>query len=896
MSIIKPLFDKREFKSSKMENNIKYVLVSDKTLDRSYVYINVKCGSFNEPPEYGGLAHFLEHMLFMGSEKYKGENDFNNKLTEYGGMSNAYTTDYETAYYMILFTEGLHEMLDIFSRFFIDPLFLQDSVEREMNAVNNEHLKNINTDMWMLEHFCRSLSNKNLFTTGSLETLNKPDIRDKLIEFYKKYYVSNNISICIASKLSIDELEKMINTTFIDVKKHSNNHTNNGIEFKEKGCDYFLKSISELYELNYVWEIPEQYNTMQYRTLEFNILGTLLTDNNEKGMKFYLINNGLIDNMHYAVNNYGIFTICFSLTQNGMDNIDKIDSILYGYLETIYDGDIMNRCKFLNSIYQENFNNMNRMDNIDLCNMLSSNHHYYESNNIYIANTIIQNIKENSHYVDLYRKYINNSNQIRILQTKKYHDETNLIKLSHYNTSYCKITLPNQSMESITFHPNNDNINPYMNSQLKIVEDLDIYEKPYLLDDRYWYGGCSRFNEPTIHIHLQFANHKLFKTVELYILLHIFTNLINFIISIKFYKAMQLGYHVVFNINTTLSTFYFNINCPNDINKIKIFLKEIIDFICNIKHYIKIISDTYIESIITKFKKNIVNLFYLNAADYNKYILSLLLNTNEYSPDIILQIKTKVRDVKKFYKKLFENVMLTTLVYGNINSSDALFEDLVKFTKLFKYANQTTCISPMLSANPFWLCDDNICPINNKTIILNHPNKEQTTNSIMFYYNIGKFTPKLYILSSMMIDILHDSFFDELRTKQQLGYLVKMYKSSMLENYYMLQHIQSNIEINKVITAINIFNTSLLKFIDKNKFEDYKHRIREQINENETSLMECYQKYSYEILHKTYMFDRKKILDNNINKITFDELINTIKSIINPDNCIKIIIKGHVKK
>ena len=137
-------------------------------------------------------------------------------------------------------------------------------------------------------------------------------------------------------------------------------------------------------------------------------------------------------------------------------------------------------------------------------------------------------------------------------------------------------------------------------------------------------------------------------------------------------------------------------------------------------------------------------------------------------------------DVKKFYKKLFENVMLTTLVYGNINSSDALFEDLVKFTKLFKYANQTTCISPMLSANPFWLCDDNICPINNKTIILNHPNKEQTTNSIMFYYNIGKFTPKLYMLSSMMIDILHDSFFDELRTKQQLGYLVKMYNSAII--------------------------------------------------------------------------------------------------------------------
>ena len=67
MTIIKPKFDIRKFKSSKLKNNIKYIIINDDKLDRTYVSVNVLTGSFNEPKDCGGLAHFLEHMLFMGS-------------------------------------------------------------------------------------------------------------------------------------------------------------------------------------------------------------------------------------------------------------------------------------------------------------------------------------------------------------------------------------------------------------------------------------------------------------------------------------------------------------------------------------------------------------------------------------------------------------------------------------------------------------------------------------------------------------------------------------------------------------------------------------------------------------------------------------------------------------
>jgi nardilysin len=51
----------------------------------------VNIGSFSDPPEAEGLAHFLEHMLFMGSEKYPDENEYDSYLTAHGGCCNAFT-------------------------------------------------------------------------------------------------------------------------------------------------------------------------------------------------------------------------------------------------------------------------------------------------------------------------------------------------------------------------------------------------------------------------------------------------------------------------------------------------------------------------------------------------------------------------------------------------------------------------------------------------------------------------------------------------------------------------------------------------------------------------------------------------------------------------------------
>lgn len=92
----------------------------------------VGVGSFSDPPHLPGLSHYLEHMLFMGSDKYPDENEYDAFLTRHGGSSNAFTELEFTNYHFDVQPEALRGALDRFAQFFISPLCLADSMEREV--------------------------------------------------------------------------------------------------------------------------------------------------------------------------------------------------------------------------------------------------------------------------------------------------------------------------------------------------------------------------------------------------------------------------------------------------------------------------------------------------------------------------------------------------------------------------------------------------------------------------------------------------------------------------------------------------------------------------------------------------------------------------------------------
>ena len=190
--------DDRKYRVMTLNNGLRVLLISDPNSNISAAAMDVPAGSFNDPPDYEGLAHFCEHMLFIGTKKYPETNQYSHFLQTHGGGDNAYTSTQNTNYFFNVEAEYFSTALDMFAHFFIDPLFSVGSVMDEMNAVNAEHQKNLHTDGWKLWQLLKNVSNPqhpfSQFSTGSLETLNKSDIHDQLLRYFISSYSANTVS------------------------------------------------------------------------------------------------------------------------------------------------------------------------------------------------------------------------------------------------------------------------------------------------------------------------------------------------------------------------------------------------------------------------------------------------------------------------------------------------------------------------------------------------------------------------------------------------------------------------------------------------------------------------------------------------------------------------------
>ena len=119
-----------------LPNELRVLLISNNKTSTAGAAMDVHSGFFQDT--LPGMAHFCEHMLFLGTEKYPEEGSYSQFLTSNGGTWNAFTRSEYTIYFFSVNSEKLTEAADIFAQFFIAPLFTESAVNREINAVNSE--------------------------------------------------------------------------------------------------------------------------------------------------------------------------------------------------------------------------------------------------------------------------------------------------------------------------------------------------------------------------------------------------------------------------------------------------------------------------------------------------------------------------------------------------------------------------------------------------------------------------------------------------------------------------------------------------------------------------------------------------------------------------------------
>ena len=212
--VIKSENDKRNYRYLTLENQLGVLLISDPSTEKSAAALDVNVGANQNPVDRAGLAHFLEHMLFLGTEKYPQAGEYQEFISQHGGKFNAYTAAENTNYFFEIDNDQLDVALDRFAQFFISPLFNPEYVERERNAVHSEYLAKLKDDGRREKDVYRELFNPDHpsanFSVGNLMTLADREgrpVREDMVAFYQQYYSSHLMNLSVSTLHAVIALE-----------------------------------------------------------------------------------------------------------------------------------------------------------------------------------------------------------------------------------------------------------------------------------------------------------------------------------------------------------------------------------------------------------------------------------------------------------------------------------------------------------------------------------------------------------------------------------------------------------------------------------------------------------------------------------------------------------------
>ena len=190
---------------------------ADYDTDSAAACAYVRSGALNDTEKFQGLAHFTEHMLFLGTNN-RPENSYTQLLTENGGSRNAATSEDATFFYFDVRNHALAKVLELFSEFFKSPTFSESGTAREINAIDSEFRKNFTSELrrvWQIEKSAMTDSESalNKFPTGNSQSLpneteeEKAALRQALKEYHQDCYSSNIMSLVLIGNYDLDELE-----------------------------------------------------------------------------------------------------------------------------------------------------------------------------------------------------------------------------------------------------------------------------------------------------------------------------------------------------------------------------------------------------------------------------------------------------------------------------------------------------------------------------------------------------------------------------------------------------------------------------------------------------------------------------------------------------------------
>ena len=923
--------DQNKYKAFKLDNELMVYLISNPTVEKGAGALEVRVGSLRDPREYQGLAHFLEHMLFIGSEKYPGEGEYMTFIGQNGGNTNAYTAATATNYHFEVADDKLLLALDMFAQFFISPLLKDSSAAKEVNAVNSEAEMYYNNDMWRKYNLnsllCDPKAELSKYNVGNLDTLGNlrghltlesdkvkaaeggapveqkpvdPAVEERkaklvqaLKDFHKKYYSANEMVLTVFTKGDLDKLEEHIINIFskIENKKVEHQHFKNDIApFSQAYKNKFVKAvpIAKNKTLEFRFRLKEFSGDIYSKSGDY--VSWLIGHESKGSILNLLIQEGLaleLSSGFSTTEDYVSSLDCVvKLTEKGAteEGIRQVASAVGSYINMLKKEGVQewihDEIKAINNLkyqYQDTSTGLNKC--VSLC---SNYHKYLEPENVLyngyerrtfnkeLTKEIIDSLTlENVHIL-----YFNHEFDAATFSTDPFYKTKYLVgdvpadiatSFKSGDLSWSKLKDLIHLPEKNTFIPRHFDLKALPAEAKKTPEKVAEDERSTA-----WHWQDNKFKLPKASASLQIyleANGFIY-SAENNILLQIWTLLFdNEFRSVK-YMAEMAAIDSSLSLNT--HGVVLSVNCFDE--SLKPFILKVIEVMKQME------ANGFTPEQFLNQRDNLEKAFDKSTKEAPfRYVMAEVSNfvTSNY-----VSTAEKLEAIKNvtyehaiaFSKKLFQKVRFEWLIEGNVTKEEATDIATTFNASFFKELNSK--VLPKSETGEYRVVK---LPENTNHILeLNSVVPAEQNSCFWKLFEICN-GDKLSAEINFIMNWIRSPYFEDLRTQQQLGYVVAAFNRVYNGVRVVCFLIQSNVKsTHYCVERTHIFLEQMKKELENMpsaKFEEIRSGVLTNLRDPNKRLSEQFNEDWSEIRSHQFKFNRREWVAEKVEKLTQETVV-----------------------
>lgn len=764
IEITKSPNDERGYRFRELDNGLKVLLISDGKADKSAAALSVFRGSLDDPADRLGLAHFLEHMLFIGTEKYPEPDAYFKFVQSNGGSSNAYTAADHTNYFFDIQPQAFREGLDRFAQFFIAPLFSKEYVERERNAVNSEYQLQIKQDGWRAFTVQKVAYNQehplSRFNIGTLETLGG-DVHSSLLTFFEEQYSANQMSLVVISPESLDELESYVLPMFSEIK-------NRNLEPPVRNMPVFggddlpavirHDNIKDEYQVSYTFPIPATLPHYHKKPVQYvaNLVGhegegslhKLLT---EKGwISFLSAGDSKLDKKTSAL------VVTIQLTEQGIDHVPEITGYLFEYLDLLKTSEIEAWLYDEQAMVAElGFRFKEKIPSITTVQSLAPNLAYYPVEDILIAPFLMEEFD-----AALIRDYVERLDRDNVLMTIARPDYQGDQTERWFGVSYDldRGTVPLAEVEGKALHL--PDANPFLPESLELLKDVPGGPAIAIQEEglEVYLDTDVEFRVPRAVTHVSLRTENGFVDLNDRARAYLYNALVQDDLNALVYPAYLAGV----NYELVAPPKGFRVSVGGYEDKQQVLLEEVLDRLINLEirpARFDVLKQELIRDLMNASLERPFSQAYQRLQDE-------LLSTSWTAEQVLEPVRDITIDgLTTWRDELFKSVSVQSLMVGNVNADDvtSLQTMLQNHLNLSDVAIGETTVEPVTGASSVPL------------------SIEHDDAAMVLYVQAENSSLEERARMALLQHLVAPGYFATLRTDQQLGYVVAAVSTQLRE-------------------------------------------------------------------------------------------------------------------